>query len=275
MPMPELPEVETVLQGLMPVMQGFQLISVEQNRPDLRYAFPDNFVERLEGHTITALSRRAKYLIIELDSGDCMILHLGMSGRVQIHLGAYKPKTHDHVVFHLSNHVIVSYNDSRRFGFMDLCAKELLDQHRAFRALGPEPLAAEFSALYLAEVLKHKSSPIKTVLLDQRIVAGLGNIYVCEALFMAHIHPSRPAQDINSVEMALLVKSIKDVLTKAIAAGGSTLRDHQQPNGDMGYFQHNFLVYGREGEPCVTCMAPIWRMQQAGRSTFYCSHCQV
>jgi formamidopyrimidine-DNA glycosylase len=272
--MPELPEVETVLRGLKPVMQGSQILSVDQNRPNLRYPFPEKFIEKLEGRTVCDLSRRAKYIVISLDSGDCIILHLGMSGRVQISNYTYEPKKHDHVVFHLSNDTIISYNDARRFGFLDLCRCEDLPKHRAFQNLGPEPLGKVFTQSFLVGVLKNKSAPIKTVLLDQRVVAGLGNIYVCEALLMAHIHPSRPAQDLKSGELKLLVSSIKDVLTKAIAAGGSTLRDHQQPNGEMGYFQHNFLVYGREGQACVSCLAPIWRMQQAGRSTFFCSGCQ-
>lgn len=273
--MPELPEVETFLQGLRPIMQGVELISVDQNRPNLRYPFPEKFIERLEGKTIINLSRRAKYLRIDLDSGETMIVHLGMSGRVQIVNENYVPKKHDHVVFYLSNNAIVSYNDARRFGFMDICLTADVCKHSAFRNLGPEPLSEHFTAAYLFEVLKNKTAPIKAVLLDQSVVAGLGNIYVCEALFMCHIHPSRSAKDVNPDELDLLIKYIQEVLIKAIAAGGSTLRDHQQPNGEMGYFQHSFQVYGREGESCTKCMAPIWRMQHSGRSTFFCSSCQL
>lgn len=273
--MPELPEVETVLQGLTPVMKGFKLLSVEQNRPNLRYPFPEKFIERLTGTTILNLSRRAKYIIMDLDSNESMILHLGMSGRVQINLDGYSPKVHDHAVFTLSNDVIVSYNDARRFGFIDLCHKNQLPQHKAFKNLGPEPLGGAFTSAYLKQALAHKNAPIKSVLLDQSVIAGLGNIYVCEALFMAHIHPSRPAKDIRNNEINLLITCIQNVLIKAIEAGGSTLRDHQQPNGEMGYFQHEFHVYGREGKSCTSCMAPIWRMQHSGRSTFFCSSCQV
>ncbi len=273
--MPELPEVETVMQGLMPVMKGFQLLSVEQNRPNLRYPFPEKFVERLEGRIILDLSRRAKYIIMTLDSGESMILHLGMSGRVQIFHEEYIPKTHDHAVFRLSNGVTISYNDARRFGFIDLCSTEVLARHKAFHKLGPEPLSDQFTAAYLSTILKAKSGPIKSVLLDQSVVAGLGNIYVCEALYMSHIHPSRPAKDVKPSELPTLVTAIKELLLKAIAAGGSTLKDHQQPNGEMGYFQHTFQVYGRAGKPCHICLAPIWRMQHAGRSTFYCSSCQI
>jgi len=272
--MPELPEVETVLQGLKPIMKGFKINKVVQNRLDLRYPFPENFVERLTGRLITDISRRAKYMIADLDSGESLIIHLGMSGRVSV-TKDYHPKKHDHAIFHMSSGAIVTYNDARRFGFIDLCTTDHLASYKAFKTLGPEPLSEQFTLDFLLAVAKNKSAPIKSVLLDQRIVAGLGNIYVCEALYLSRIHPSRPACEINRPEMAQLLKSIQGVLKKAIAAGGSTLRDHQQTNGEMGYFQHSFQVYGRQGETCNRCGAPIWRMQHAGRSSFYCSSCQV
>lgn len=272
--MPELPEVETVIQGLKPVMEGASFERVQQNRADLRYPFPEDFIKRLIGHSVTHISRRAKYMIAELDSGESLIMHLGMSGRVSV-TKDYLPKKHDHAVFYMSTGAIITYNDARRFGFIDLWPTPLLPEYRAFRNLGPEPLSDDFTSSYLYDLTRNRQSPIKSLLLDQRVVAGLGNIYVCEALFVAKIHPSRAANQITKPEMTLLTQSIRDVLLKAIAAGGSTLRDHQQPHGEMGYFQHQFQVYGREGEACPRCGAPIWRMQHSGRSTFYCSSCQT
>lgn len=272
--MPELPEVQTVLNGLSPVMKGFSILSVEQNRPILRYPFPQNFVERLNGSTILDMYRRAKYIVFNFDTKESMILHLGMSGRVQIHSNEYMPEKHDHVVFHMSNSLTVTYNDPRRFGFMDLCPTENLKRYASFKSLGPEPLENDFTSEYLYQALKDKKTIIKSALLDQAIVAGLGNIYVCEALFMANIDPRREAKGLDMLECRKLINAIQEVLDKAIKAGGSTLRDHQKPNGELGYFQHNFLVYGRNGQSCYTCMSPIWRVQQAGRSTFYCSVCQ-
>lgn len=273
--MPELPEVQTVLKGLTPVMKGFRILSVEQNRPNLRYPFPEKFVERLSGSTILDMFRRAKYIILNLDTNESLILHLGMSGRVQIHSNEYVRDKHDHVVFHMSNDVTISYNDPRRFGLMDFCSTENLGQYKSFKSLGPEPMGAEFTPEYLMLILKDKITSVKSALLDQALVAGLGNIYVCEALFMARIDPKREAHRLTKIECHNLIKAIQDVLDKAIKAGGSTLRDHQQPSGELGYFQHNFLVYGRNGQSCFNCMAPIWRIQQAGRSTFYCSQCQI
>ena len=270
--MPELPEVETVLRGLRPYMQGEVLESVQQNRPNLRYTFPVGFVERLEGRRVVDMYRRAKYIIFDLDSDDQLILHLGMSGHMQISLGNYQPKLHDHVVFRLSSGAVISYNDTRRFGFMDLWPKS--KPYKAFSQMGPEPFSSEFSATYLGQKFKGKHTPIKTALLDQSVVAGLGNIYVCEVLFLAKIHPMTRCDQLDLPSLKTLVDHVRVVLKAAITAGGSTLRDHQKPDGEMGCFQHNFNVYGREHMPCITCLSPLWRSVQAGRSTFYCPVCQ-
>lgn len=286
--MPELPEVETVKRGLEPVLAGARIIKVEQNRPNLRFPFPKDFVARLEGKKVGALSRRAKYLLIPLDSGENLVMHLGMSGRVTIEkpdekVAIDRPNpAHDHVIFHLSNGAIIRYNDPRRFGFMTLVGEDELTTHKLFASLGPEPLGNSFHAAHLADMAKSRKVPLKSFLLDQKTVAGLGNIYVCEALFRAHLSPTRPAmtlarKDNKPTKAAeLLTRAIKEVLSEAIEKGGSTLRDHRLTDGTLGYFQHSFKVYGREGEACrhSTCTSKIERLAQAGRSTFHCPKCQ-
>ncbi len=288
--MPELPEVETVRRGLQPVLEGARLSRVEQRRPDLRFAFPDGFVQRLTGATITALERRAKYLLARLDRGDTLVMHLGMTGRFEIdepggprqrpgdfaHAPASDPK-HAHVLFMTEAGATVTYSDPRRFGFMGLVETAQLDQHPWFSAMGPEPLGPDFDAPVLIEAFKGRKQTAKTLLLDQRVVAGLGNIYVCEALHRSGISPIKPAALISKAKIKILTAAIKDVLAEAIEAGGSTLRDYAGADGALGYFQHTFRAYGREGEPCVTpsCGGVIERTVQAGRSTFFCPVCQL
>jgi formamidopyrimidine-DNA glycosylase len=288
--MPELPEVETVRRGLQPVLEGARLSRVEQRRPDLRFAFPDGFVQRLTGATITALERRAKYLLARLDRGDTLVMHLGMTGRFEIdepagprqrpgdfvHAPASDPK-HAHVLFMTEAGATVTYSDPRRFGFMGLVETARLDQHPWFSAMGPEPLGPDFDAGVLVTAFKGRKQTAKTLLLDQRVVAGLGNIYVCEALHRSGISPIKPAALISKAKIKILTAAIKDVLAEAIEAGGSTLRDYAGADGALGYFQHTFRAYGREGEPCVTpsCGGVIERTVQAGRSTFFCPVCQV
>ncbi len=277
--MPELPEVETVRRGLTPVMEGFVFTRVQLNRPDLRFPFAVGFASRLEGVTLIRLSRRAKFLQAELSSGERLFMHLGMSGRFTIdqdiqgdfvHNHNTNPK-HDHVIFEMSSGARVTFNDPRRFGFM-----ELIGAGEPYRLddLGPEPLSNEFNAPALRERLRGKKSKIKVALLDQRVVAGLGNIYVCEALYRASISPKRAAGRLTRAETESLTGHIKDTIAEAIEAGGSSLRDFASAEGDLGYFQHNFAVYGREGEPCEACTAPIMRISQSGRSSFYCKACQ-
>lgn len=288
--MPELPEVETVRRGLQPVLEGARLSRVEQRRPDLRFAFPEGFVQRLTGATITALERRAKYLLARLDRGDTLVMHLGMTGRFEIdeprgprkrpgdfvHAPASDPK-HAHVLFMTEAGATVTYSDPRRFGFMGLIETARLDQHPWFSAMGPEPLGSEFDAQVLVAAFKGRKQTAKTLLLDQRVVAGLGNIYVCEALHRSAVSPIKPAALISKAKIKILTAAIKDVLAEAIEAGGSTLRDYAGADGALGYFQHTFRAYGREGEPCVTpsCRGVIERTVQAGRSTFFCPVCQV
>ena len=288
--MPELPEVETVRRGLQPVLEGARLSRVEQRRPDLRFAFPDGFVQRLTGATITALERRAKYLLARLDRGDTLVMHLGMTGRFEIdkpggprqrpgdfvHAPASDPK-HAHVLFMTEAGAAVTYSDPRRFGFMGLVETARLDQHPWFSAMGPEPLGLDFDAGVLVAAFKGRKQTAKTLLLDQRVVAGLGNIYVCEALHRSGISPIKPAALISKAKIKILTAAIKDVLAEAIKAGGSTLRDYAGADGALGYFQHTFRAYGREGEACVTpsCRGVIERTVQAGRSTFFCPVCQV
>lgn len=277
--MPELPEVETVRRGLTPVMEGFVFDRVQLNRPDLRFPFAENFINRLQGTTLTRLTRRAKFLQAELSSGERLFMHLGMSGRFTIddnaaaefvHTHNTNPK-HDHVLFEMSSGAHVTFNDPRRFGFM-----ELIGEGEPYRLddLGPEPMGNGFNAPDLRAKLKGKKSRIKAALLDQRIIAGLGNIYVCEALFRAHISPKRMAGRLTVTETETLVGHIKTVIAQAIEAGGSSLKDFANTDGDLGYFQHSFDVYGREGEPCPACETPIMRIVQSGRSSFYCKACQ-
>lgn len=272
--MPELPEVETVRLGLEIAMTGRILSKVTQRRPDLRRPFPPFFAERLTGRRIERLTRRAKYLALHLDDGAAVLVHLGMSGRMLVgRQDGQAPGTHDHVIFDLDDGGRVVFNDARRFGLMDLTESAELDRHPLLRDIGPEPLDEGFTGLVLAARMAGRSSAIKVVLLDQTVVAGIGNIYASEALFRAGIAPTRDARSIKPRELDKLVPSIKDVLTEAIAAGGSSLRDHRRPDGELGYFQHGFKVYDREGEPCpgCTCRTGIRRLVQGGRSTFYCA----
>ncbi|MFC5396564.1 bifunctional DNA-formamidopyrimidine glycosylase/DNA-(apurinic or apyrimidinic site) lyase [Bosea vestrisii] len=293
--MPELPEVETVRRGLEPAMLGERFASVEQRRPDLRFPLPERFAERLTGRRVEALSRRAKYLIADLDDGQALVMHLGMSGRFIVEApgtpptepGAYyneigRHLIHDHVVFHLSSGARITYNDVRRFGFMDLLPRAGLESSKHFAGMGIEPLGNELSGELLARLFSGKVAPLKAALLDQRLIAGLGNIYVCEALFRAGLHPEAEAGSLAAPtgkprqKAHLLAQIIRDVLEEAVAAGGSTLRDFAHADGSLGYFQHRFKVYDREDEPCVTpgCGHLVKRLVQSGRSTFYCESCQ-
>lgn len=283
--MPELPEVETVCRGLRPKLEGHVLISVTQRRPDLRFPMPADFVARLSGRRIESLGRRAKFMLATLDDGTVLIAHLGMSGRMTMHDGPPPPPgPHDHVEFVTDGGCTIRFCDPRRFGLMDLTTTAELHRHRMLRDLGPEPLSDGFSPGYLDKALAGRRTPIKSALLDQKIVAGLGNIYVCEALFRAGVSPRRSALTMPGVRTRKLVPIIRDVLEEAIAAGGSSLRDYVQASGELGYFQHRWQVYGREGEPCGYGAAPggpnracdgeIRRITQGGRSTFYCGRHQ-
>jgi formamidopyrimidine-DNA glycosylase len=296
--MPELPEVETVRRGLAPAMENAVIAAVEARRADLRFAFPQGFVERLTGRRLVTLGRRAKYLQGTLDSGETLVMHLGMSGSFRVEDGGGKgvgvgefahprnkdPK-HDHVVFHLTGADgqarTVIYNDPRRFGFMDLVSADGLASHPLFAHLGIEPLGNELSGPWLAAAFQGKRTPLKAALLDQRLIAGLGNIYVAEALWRAGLSPERLAGTLAEPGMAAktdrLAVAIREVLTEAIAVGGSTLRDHAQADGTLGYFQHSFRVYDRAGEPCRTpgCAGVIHRTVQSGRSSFWCASCQT
>ncbi len=282
--MPELPEVETVRRGLTSAMEGVVIERVEVNRPDLRWPFPDRMADRLSGKRVNRLWRRSKYILIDLSSGETLLIHLGMSGRMIVSgdpLGQFvhnhpAPAKHDHVVFHMANGARVTFNDPRRFGAMDLLATDAADQHKLLTSLGPEPLGNDFHEDHLISAFRNKNTPVKSALLDQRIVAGLGNIYVCEALFRAGVSPRRKAGQVSKKRVAALVPVIRQVLQDAIEAGGSSLRDFRQADGELGYFQHRFDVYGREGEPCRTngCNGSIQRITQSGRSSFYCAQCQ-
>jgi formamidopyrimidine-DNA glycosylase len=292
--MPELPEVETVRRGLQPVMEGSKILKAEARRQDLRFPFQKDFVARLTGQTVTGLGRRAKYLMADLGSGDVLLMHLGMSGSFRIetadnakapgefHHPRGKDAAHDHVVFHMSSGADIVFNDPRRFGYMKIIARNAIDAEPLLRGLGPEPLGNEFDATMLAHSCAGKKTSLKAALLDQRLVAGLGNIYVCEALFRAQLSPKRQARTIATKKgeptdhAKRLVDAIHAVLNQAIKAGGSSLRDHRQTNGDLGYFQHSFQVYDREGEKCVSpgCSGIVRRFNQNGRSTFWCPKCQ-
>jgi formamidopyrimidine-DNA glycosylase len=287
--MPELPEVETVRRGLAPAMEGARFAKVEVRDRRLRWPLPKDFAKKLEGQTVAGLGRRAKYLLADLTSGDVLMMHLGMSGSFRVGAdakpGVYyheksKSTAHDHVVFHMSNGSVVTFNDPRRFGSMKLIKRAKIDDEPLLRNLGPEPLGNEFDAAMLATACAGKKTSLKAALLDQRVVAGLGNIYVCEALFRAKLSPKRQASTIadrngkpNERGVAL-VDAIKIVLRDAIEAGGSSLRDHRRTDGALGDFQHNFRVYDREGQPCPGCKGKIKRIVQTGRSTFYCPSCQ-
>jgi formamidopyrimidine-DNA glycosylase len=290
--MPELPEVETVRLGLAPAMEGYTLTGVETRRGDLRVPFPKDFTTRIRGRKVESLRRRAKYILADLDSGETLVIHLGMSGRMSVYsegqrrkLGNYVYDTppqgagdgkHDHVVFETDAPARIVFNDHRRFGLMTLVETARLNDDKLFKGIGVEPLSDGFNAAYLARAFEGKKTPIKAALLDQRIIAGLGNIYVCEALFRAGISPKRLAGSVKRERIGPLVAAIKKVLKDAIAAGGSTLRDHAQATGDPGNFQHHFLIYGREGLRCkYSCPGTVKRIVQSGRSTFYCPKCQT
>jgi formamidopyrimidine-DNA glycosylase len=268
---PELPEVETTVRGLVPVLEGRRLASVELRRADLRRAFPPDLRQRLTGARVLSLGRRAKYGLIGTDRGDTLVFHLGMSGRWRIDPAETGP--HDHLLIETEEGRRLALNDPRRFGSVDLVGTEALAQWPPFAALGPEPLSDAFTARYLLGALAGRSAPIKALLLDQGIVAGLGNIYVCEALHMARIAPARAGGRIALPRLERLVEAIKAVLLAAIEAGGSTLRDYARPSGELGYFSKQWRVYGREGESCA-CGSAILRRADSGRSTFYCPRCQ-
>jgi formamidopyrimidine-DNA glycosylase len=292
--MPELPEVETVRRGLQPAMEGAKIVKAEARRKDLRFPFQKDFIARLEGQTVTGLGRRAKYLMADLTSGDVLLMHLGMSGSFRVHKeeGGATPgqfhyprsedRAHDHVVFHMSSGAAVIFNDPRRFGYMKIIARNAIEDEPLLKGLGPEPLGNEFDAAMLACACHNKKTSLKAALLDQRVVAGLGNIYVCEALFRSHLSPRRLAATLatkkgETTEHAeRLVDSIHAVLNQAIKAGGSSISDHRLTNGELGYFQHSFQVYDREGEKCRTgkCSGIVRRFTQKGRSTFWCPKCQ-
>lgn len=269
--MPELPEVETTVRGLRPPLEGHRLTRVETRRADLRRPFPVDLRQRMTGATVTGLGRRAKYGLIETDRGDVMIFHLGMSGRWRI--DPIEIGTHDHLILETDAGRVLALCDPRRFGSVDLVRADELADFAPFKALGPEPLGPELTGAYLARALDGRSAPIKAMLLDQRIVAGLGNIYVCEALHLTGIAPTTPAGRIARKRLDRLVVSIRDVLGAAIEAGGSSLRDYARPDGELGYFAKQWLVYGREGEACH-CGATVLRRVDGGRSTFYCAKCQ-
>jgi formamidopyrimidine-DNA glycosylase len=288
--MPELPEVETVRRGLAPAMEGARVTKVEVRHRGLRWPIAKDFEKRIAGKTVEGLGRRAKYLLADLSSGDVLIMHLGMSGSfrvddgkiAQYHHEKSKNAAHDHVVFHMSNGATVTFNDPRRFGSMKLVARAKIDREPLLRSIGPEPLGNEFDASLLAQACAGKKTSLKAALLDQRVVAGLGNIYVCEALFRSHLSPRRLAATLATKKAEptdhakRLVTAIHGVLNQAIKAGGSSLRDHRQTSGELGYFQHSFQVYDREGEKCQTagCSGVVRRFTQNGRSTFWCPKCQ-
>ena len=290
--MPELPEVETIRRGLVPVLTGRRLVRVDVRRADLRVPFPENFALRLAGRQVQVLRRRAKYLLADLDGGETLVVHMGMSGRFTVHArgdvampgrfvyempnGERANGKHDHVVFHTDDGSRIVFTDHRRFGLMLLAKTSQLEQHELFAGLGPEPLDSSFTPSLLGSVIAGKRTPIKAALLDQRVVAGLGNIYVCEALFRARISPKRLAGSVPGVRAQRLAPAIKAVLEAAIHAGGSTLRDYAQADGELGYFQHHFAVYDRESRRCPRrgCTGTVRRIVQSGRSTFYCPMCQ-
>lgn len=293
--MPELPEVETVRRGLEPAMVGKRIAVADVRRPNLRWPFPEGMADRLTGARIERLRRRSKYILADLDTGETLLIHLGMSGRMLIApprdngakedahdmLGDFHhlhpaPEKHDHVVLDMADGTRITFNDARRFGAMDLYATEIGETHKLLALLGPEPLGNSFDESYFKAALKGKNTPIKSALLDQRIVSGLGNIYVCEALWRTGISPLRKAGDLSGKRIASLVPAIRQVLSEAIESGGSSLKDYRQTDGELGYFQHSFAVYGREGAPCKTpnCAGDIKRVVQSGRSSFYCNTCQ-
>lgn len=282
--MPELPEVETVMRGLAPSMEGAVIAKAQINRPDLRWPFPDRMSERLTGQRVERLRRRSKYILADLASGESLLIHLGMSGRMLVSgdpLGQFvhdhpQAEKHDHVVLDMDNGARITFNDPRRFGAMDLLDTATAEGSKLLSVLGPEPLGNQFSEDYLTTAFKGKNTPVKSALLDQGIIAGLGNIYVCETLYRAGINPKRKAGQIAGRKVATLVPIIREVLSDAIEAGGSSLKDFRSAGGELGYFQHRFDVYDREGDPCKRdgCDGVVARIVQSGRSSFYCPQCQ-
>ena len=270
--MPELPEVETVCRGLRSKLLGKRIERVEVRRPDLRIPFPQGFATRLSGHRIDSIDRRAKYILVRLDDGTVLICHLGMSGRLLVSNVPVIPGTHDHVLIHMDSGECVVMNDVRRFGLMILSSESELETHPLLAGLGPEPMSDNFNGAYLSKALKGRRTPIKGALLNQQVVAGVGNIYACEALYHARVSPRRLAASVSGRRAERLVPALKSVLKAAISAGGSTLRDYVQTSGELGYFQHNWAVYGREGQPCPNCDCEVGikRIVQSGRSTFLC-----
>jgi formamidopyrimidine-DNA glycosylase len=289
--MPELPEVETVKRGLRSTLEGRKFTYVETRRGDLRIPFPKDFENRLTSRRVQRLWRRAKYIMADLDGGETLVIHLGMSGRITVYTksngrplmdyattcGEIGRGKHDHVVFDTDAPARIVFTDHRRFGLMTIVETASLESHKLFKDLGVEPLSKQFDAEYLKEALRNKKTPIKSALLDQQVIAGLGNIYVCEALWRSRISPKRQASRVKSIQIDLLVTAIKEVLQEAVRAGGSSLRDHRQTNGDLGYFQKVFAVYDRAAEACTRrdCRGAIKRVVQSGRSTFYCPVCQI
>ncbi len=279
--MPELPEVETVKNGIIPLLEGRRIRQVIQRRDKLRIPLPENFAQRLRGCRVMRIIRRAKYLLFYLDQGEILICHLGMSGKMTLKAASARElpdkfEKHDHVILESDAGDLVIFNDPRRFGLMTLCLEDELDRHPLFKHMGPEPLGNEFNAEYLYQKTIKRRSPVKTILLDQRVVAGLGNIYVCEVLFQAGISPKKNASELCREEVEKMLPIIRQILNRAIEAGGSTLKDYARVDGELGYFQHEFRVYGREGEACPNqgCNSKIRRMIQSNRSTFYCPACQ-
>jgi len=285
--MPELPEVETVLRGLVPAMEQQVIVHVDMNRKDLRWPLPTNFPAQLRRQRICQLNRRSKYILVQLACHKSLLIHLGMTGRILIQSQTrnppstqFQPDKHDHVVFYMESGAKIIYNDPRRFGYMDIFPTNMIDQHRLLANLGPEPIGkpvgGHFNTHYLVRICKNRATSIKSILLNQKMIAGLGNIYACEALFRAGIHPSRQAGQVSAQHIRKLVPIIQQVLHDAIDAGGSSLHDYRQTNGELGYFQHRFDVYGRENEPCRNhgCTATIERIRQSGRSSFFCPRCQ-
>ncbi|MCJ2186550.1 bifunctional DNA-formamidopyrimidine glycosylase/DNA-(apurinic or apyrimidinic site) lyase [Novosphingobium beihaiensis] len=270
--MPELPEVETTVRGLARFLEGERIARVQVNRPDLRRPFPPDLVQTLTGARVTTMGRRAKYGLIHTDRERTMVFHLGMSGRWRIE--PERPEKHDHLVLETESGHVLALNDARRFGSVDLVETDGLESWGPFAGMGPEPLGPDLTPRHLKQAFQGRTAPVKQLLLDQAIVAGLGNIYVCEALFRAGIRPDKEAGRVSRPALARLVPAIQQVLSESIAAGGSTIRDYAQPTGELGYFAASWQVYGREGEPCTTCGAPVLRFVQGGRSTFWCRQCQ-
>ena len=275
--MPELPEVETVVRGLRPQLEGRLLAKVIQRRADLRFPLPEGFAARLEGRRVERVARRAKYILAHLEGGEVLLAHLGMSGRMLLVEDGGRPlEPHDHIVLETDRGMQIRFNDARRFGLMDLVAEERLEEHWLLAELGPEPLSNAFNGPFLAERLARRRTPLKAALLDQKVVAGLGNIYVCEALYLARLSPRRQAYTVGPLRAERLARAVREVLQRAIAAGGSSLRDYVQADGELGYFQHEWAVYDREGEPCRAGAEGhvVRRIVQSNRSTFYCPRCQ-